>query len=134
MLRPIILWYAQNSTWDQNSFFLNAMSIFPNSFSLISDQNSKKLNKILFIKLSLNCDKPINSLYFQQWNWNFYIALLNPSLELGFLNVDFRLYFKLFPNSQKYWKLAFANVALVGLLNFSQFRKEMDYWNLWMLA
>ena len=29
-----------------------------------------------------------------------------------------KLYFKLFPISQKGWKLGFVNVALVGLLSF----------------
>ena len=56
---------------------------------------------------------------------------LNLSLDskLGFLNVGFRLYFKLFPNSQKYWKLGFVNVTVVALLNIFLFMKDMEHWN-----
>ena len=44
--------------------------------------------------------------------------------ELGFLNPVHRLYFELLPNSRKDWKLGFLDVALVGLLNFSQFMRD----------
>ena len=56
---------------------------------------------------------------------------LNLSLDskLGFLNVGFRLYVKLFPNSQKYWKLGFVNVTVVALLNIFLFMKDMEHWN-----
>ena len=61
----------------------------------------------------------------------FSTAKLNLSLDskLGFLNVGLRLYFRLFPNSQKYWKLGFVNVAVVGLLDIFQFLKEMEDWD-----
>ena len=77
-----------------------------------------------------------NFLYYQQWNSNWDIAFFNSSLDLklGFLNVGFRLYFKFFPYSQKDWKLGFVNITLVGLLNFFEFMKEMDYWDFWMLT
>ena len=61
----------------------------------------------IFHQLSLKCDQP----YFM------YIHLIFIS-ETRFLFLDFKLYFNLFPNSLKYWKLEFANVALVGLYNF----------------
>ena len=53
---------------------------------------------------------------------------------MKFLNVCLRLYFKHIPNSQKDWKLGFINVVLVGILIFSQFMKEMEYWDVWMLS
>ena len=48
--------------------------------------------------------------------------------KTAFSNVGLRLYFKLL-NSQKYFKLRFVNVAVVGLLNIFQFRNEMEYWD-----
>ena len=62
----------------------------------------------------------VNSLNFQQWNSNWDIAFFNSSLnsKLGFLNVGLR----------------FVNVALVGLHNFFQFMKVIEYWDFWMLA
>ena len=52
------------------------------------------------------------------------IDFLNSSLDLklGILNVGPRL--QIFRNSQKDSKMGFLNVALVLLLNFSQFMKE----------
>ena len=44
-------------------------------------------------------------------------------------DVDLRLYFELFPNSQKGRKLGFLIVALVELANFSQFVKENENWD-----
>ena len=44
------------------------------------------------------------------------------------------LYFEFFPNYQKYWKLWFSNVAQVGSLTFSQFMKEMENHNFWILG
>ena len=79
----------------------------------------------------------INSFHLQQWNSNSDIAFSNSSLDskLGFLNVGLRLNILLtFPNSQKYWKLGFANVTLIGLNNFFQSMKEMEYWDFCMLA
>ena len=77
----------------------------------------------------------VNSLYFQQWNSNWDIAFLGLSLDskLRFFDEGFRLYSKLFPNSQKDWKLGFANVLLVRRFNFFQSMKEMEYWDLWLL-
>ena len=74
----------------------------------------------------------VNSLNFQQWNSNWDIAFFNSSLnsKLGFVNVGLRL----FPNSQKDWKLLFVNVALVGFHNFFQIVKAMEYWDFWMVA
>ena len=54
--------------------------------------------------------------------------------KLVFLSGVLWLYFKLFPNSLKYRKLGFANVALVGLHNYFQFMKVMESWNFWTLA
>ena len=77
----------------------------------------------------------VNSIYFKQWNatWD---VIFNSSLDLklGFVNVGLRLYFKLFPSSQKYWKLGFVNIALVKLFDFFQFIKEMEHWDFWILA
>ena len=43
--------------------------------------------------------------------------------KLGFLSVSLRLYFQVFPSSQRdFWN--FFYVALAGLLSFSQFRKK----------
>ena len=52
------------------------------------------------------------------------IDFLNSALDLklGILNVGPRL--QIFRNSQKDSKMGFFNVALVLLLNFSQFMKE----------
>ena len=54
--------------------------------------------------------------------------------HLKFLNVGVRLYFKLFPNSQEDLKERVVNLALVGLLIFFQFIKEMEYWEFSILA
>ena len=45
---------------------------------------------------------------------------------MGLLNVSFRLHFQVFPNSQRDQKLRFLIVALVGLLNFSQFMEKIE--------
>ena len=79
----------------------------------------------------------VNSgLYFQWWNSNWDIAFLNSPLDSNWdfwmLVLDSTLNF--FPNSQKDWKLGFLNVALVGLLNFSKFIKEMKNWDFFLLA
>ena len=58
-------------------------------------------------------------------NWDFCVWVLQPS--------TFRLYFNLFPNSLKYWKLGFVNAA-GRTSKFFQFMKVMEYWNFWMLA
>ena len=50
-------------------------------------------------------------------------------LKLGLSDVGLRVYYKLFPNSQKDWKLAFADVAVVWLLVLSDSRKR---WNIWI--
>ena len=68
----------------------------------------------------------VNSFCFEQWNSNWDVAYFNSSLDSKFWNVDLRLYFGLFPNSQKDWKLEFLNVALIRLLSFSQFMKEIE--------
>ena len=54
--------------------------------------------------------------------------------DLRFLNVGLRLYFELFSNLRKDWKLGFVNISLVRLLNFSQFFKEMKNWGFCLLA
>ena len=53
------------------------------------------------------------------------LSQLTLRFKLGFLNVGLRLYFEFFPNSGKYWKSGFLNVALVGLSNFSQFTRKI---------
>ena len=45
--------------------------------------------------------------------------------KLGFWNIGLRLYFQVFPNSQRDRRLEFLNVALAGLLNFPQFMEEI---------
>ena len=62
----------------------------------------------------------------------FFISSLDS--KLGFLNVGLRLYLKLFPNSQKDWKLGCVNVALVGILNVFQLMQEMKYLDFSVLA
>ena len=42
---------------------------------------------------------------------------------MGFLSVGLVLYFQIFPNSQRDFG-RFLNVALAGLLNFSQFKEK----------
>ena len=70
----------------------------------------------------------VNSLHFQQWNWNWNIGSVNSSLDskFGFLNVGLELYLTLFPNSPKDWKLGFFKVARAGLFNLFQFMKENE--------
>ena len=83
--------------------------------------------------LSLKCDRDlilcIFSLFsvvkFKLRHSNFQFIL---RFTVGFFDVGLRLYFKLFPNSQKNWKLGFVNVALVGLLNCLQFMKDGILW------
>ena len=58
----------------------------------------------------------VNSLNFQQWNSN---------SHMEFSCLGLRLYFSIFPNSLKYWKLRY-NFAVVGLHNFSNLWK---WWN-----
>ena len=48
--------------------------------------------------------------------------------KLGLLNLG------LFFNSKRDWKLEFLNVAVAGPLNFSQFMKEIENWDFWLLA
>ena len=124
--------------WVQNSIFLNRKFIFPILFSWT---NSRKLitSFMMFIYFEV-CPALFDvnyQPYFQQWNSNWEIAFLNSPLdrfELGFLNVGLGLYFELFPNSQKDWKLGFLNVAVVGLLHFCQFMKDMENWDFCLLA
>ena len=80
--------------------------ISPNS--LIISWKLRKWN-ISFIMLRLKCGQPcVNSLsYLQQWNLNLDISFPNSSidLKLGVLNLGLTLYFQVFPNLQKNWKL-----------------------------
>ena len=78
----------------------------------------------------------VNSVYFQQWKSDWEIAFPNSSSDskLGFLSVGFRLYFEFFSNSQKDCKMGFLNITLIELLNFSQFIKDMENWDFWVLA
>ena len=48
--------------------------------------------------------------------------------KLGLWNVGLWLYLQSFPNSKRNWKLGFLNVALAGLLIFSQFMKKTENW------
>ena len=52
-------------------------------------------------------------------------------LKLGLLNVGLMLYFQDFPNSQRDLKMEFFNLVLAGL---SQFMKEMENWDFWILV
>ena len=52
-------------------------------------------------------------------------------LKLGLLNVGLMLYFQDFPNSQRDLKIGFFNLVLAGL---SQFMKEMENWDFWILV
>ena len=71
----------------------------------------------------------INSFYFQQWISNWDIAFFNSSLDSKseFLNAGL-IHKNLIHEN---WDVI---VALVGLLNFFQYMKEMEYWDFWMLG
>ena len=75
----------------------------------------------------------VNSLYFQQWNSNWGIALFNSSLDptLRVLIAGLRLYFKTFFLIHK----KIENWYLLILLQLIfQFMKEIEYWDFWILA
>ena len=73
----------------------------------------------LLSKNSINSLISVNSLNFKEWNSNWNIAFFNLllNLKLAFLNLGFK----------------FINVAIVGLHNFIQFMKAMEYWDFWVL-
>ena len=48
--------------------------------------------------------------------------------KLGLWNFGLKLHLRIFSNSHTDRKLAFLNVVLAGLLNFSQFMKESENW------
>ena len=52
---------------------------------------------------------------------------LNSSIDskFGLWDLVSRLYFQVFPNSQRDQKLRFLSVSIAGLLNFSQFMEEI---------
>ena len=52
---------------------------------------------------------------------------------MGFLNLGLRLYFQVLPNSQRDSSLGFLNVALAGIVNFSQFMEEIKNWEFGIL-
>ena len=46
--------------------------------------------------------------------------------KLGLVNVGLKSYFQVFPNSERDWKLGCLNVAVAGVLNFSQFMEDIE--------
>ena len=62
----------------------------------------------------------LNELYLGKKEGSEFLTFLRTHNEL-----HLRLLFKVFPDSLKDWKLGFLNVALIGLLSFSQFMEKI---------
>ena len=64
-----------------------------------------------------------------QINMQKQISNYSCSVLLDFFYVERRMCFQVFPNSLRDEKVGFLNVAPAGIVDFSQFMEEIEYWD-----
>ena len=64
-----------------------------------------------------------------QINMQKQISNFSCSVLLDFFYVERRMCFQVFPNSLRDEKVGFLNVAPAGIVDFSQFMEEIEYWD-----
>ena len=115
-------WYTSKNQ-EHSTFYSGSFSIGNIFFQI---QFPDKFLKFEVMKYLIHCvSNRSNLTYWFIFNSKTQdLTFLNSSVEskLGFLSVSLRHYFQDFPDSQR--DFGILNVALAGLLNFSQFRKK----------